>query len=99
MQLIKAMPPAAARPCRKAVGKDQKIDKAAIMPEVATPNARIDSTGKPRAITRKTRPAPAHRRAADDMPTDSASVGPCRGAALRWEINGRGPKDSTTLIG
>ena len=58
MQLIKAMPPAAARPCRKAVGKDQKTDNAAIMPEVATPNARIDSTGKPRAMTRTIRPAP-----------------------------------------
>ncbi len=58
MQLIKAMPPAAARPYRKAVGKDQKIDKAAIMSEVATPNDRIDSTGKPSAITRKNRSAP-----------------------------------------
>ena len=47
----------------------------------------------------KNQARPARRRAADDMPTDSASVGPCWGAALRWDINGRRPKDSTTLIG
>ena len=47
MELIPAMPPAAAVPERKAVGRDQKQETAAMTPQVATVRARKLWRGEP----------------------------------------------------